>query len=342
MPAFLLLTLFFLSFRAPAAFALGENTGLKLNAVGDLTGQFGARDEAAYPTIFTVREAELSVYGPLDHNFDGAAIFAAHRENGEPVFEVHELYLSSNKLLPQLRVKAGYFFLGVGRINSMHRHDWPFFNAPKYHATFFDEEAAADSGVEAAYLFSSLPVFTELTLGLTSGWTFGHSHDQGEKPLQPTHYARLGNFFPLGETGGLYTGLNYLGHVNRADGSRQIYGLDLTAKWQEAGVTRWLLQSEIFGRTLKPRGADTSERALGGYLYAQRQVSGRMPQVGQGQIQAGQQRAHVGGAALGMRRLGQRQAVQVAEQAHHPRPVVPRHILHCWASVTGGPQALHG
>lgn len=268
-----MLALLFLLFTQPA-FALGEGTGLKINAAADLTGQFGAINQSQYPSRFTPREAEINIYGPIDHSFDGVAAFAAHEEDGEYKLEVHELYLSSSKLVPNLRLKAGKFFLGVGRLNQIHRHDWPFFNAPKMQREFFNEEAASDSGVQANYLFSFLPVYTDLGVGVTSGWTFGHSHNAGEKPVRPTHYARLGNFFPLGENGGLATGLNYLGNATRTDGDRRFYGVDLTAKWSDAGVTTWLFQGELFRRTLRSFTTGETDKHLAGYVYAQRHITG--------------------------------------------------------------------
>ena len=268
-----MLALLFLLFTQPA-FALGEGTGLKINAAADLTGQFGATNQSQYPSRFEPREAEINIYGPIDHSFDGVAAFAAHRSDGEYHLEVHELYLSSAKLVPNLRLKAGKFFLGVGRLNQIHRHDWPFFNAPKMQREFFDQEAAADSGVQANYLFSFLPVYTELGVGLTSGWTFGHSHSAGEKPVHPTHYVRLQNFFPFGESAGLQTGLNYLGTATRADGERKIYGVDLVAKWNRAGVTTWLLQGEVFRRTLRSYSTGENDKHLAGYVYGQRHITG--------------------------------------------------------------------
>jgi hypothetical protein len=258
-----------------SAFGLSEGTGLKFSAAVDLLGQFGAKDQVAYPRRFEPREAEFGVYGPIDHRFDGALFFAAHNEKGVYNLELHEAYLASGKLVQNLRLKAGKFFLGVGRLNQLHRHDWPFVNAPKAHRTFFDEEAVADSGVEASYLLGFLPIFTELTAGLTSGWTYGHEHNQGSRPIQPIHTFRAANFFPLGETGGLQTGLNYLGHHHRQDGRRRIFGLDLVAKWQKGAVTTWLLQSEIYRRNLRPPGA-ALEQALGGYLYLQRHLKGAL------------------------------------------------------------------
>jgi hypothetical protein len=264
---------FFLFLISGEAHAVATGTGLKLSGAADILGTFGAKDQTSYPSKLEARETEFSLYGPLDHGFDGLLSFAAHQEGGEYHLELHEAYLSSSKLVQNLRIKGGKYFLGVGRLNQIHRHDWPFTAAPKAHKEFFAEEAAGDTGLEGTYLFPFLPIPSELTLGAASGWTYGHAHSAGQKPIQPTHYARWANFFSLGENGGLQTGFNYLGRRSRDAGDMRIFGLDLTAKFREDSKVKWLLQSEIYGRNLRPLGGEL-ERAFGGYFYVQRHIYG--------------------------------------------------------------------
>ncbi len=268
-----MLMIFLLLFFSSEAQAMAEGTGLKFVGAADFTGYFGAKNQEAYPQRLDLREAEFGIYGPIDHGFEGALFFAAHNEGGEHHLEVEEAYLASSKLLPNVRLKAGKFFLGVGRLNQFHRHDWPFVTTPKVQEEFFAEEAASDTGGQANILFPFLPIYTELTLGLTNGWTFGHSHSEGMKPVRPTHYLRLANYFPLGETGGLQAGWNYLARDARDTGKMQIFGLDATAKWKEGAYTKWLVQAEAYGRNLRPLGGALS-RVYGSYFYLQRHLSG--------------------------------------------------------------------
>lgn len=253
------------------ALALAEATGLKLVGAADFVGYFGAKNQEIYPQRFDLREAEFGIYGPIDHNFDGNISFAAHNESGEHNLEVHEAYLSSNKLISSTTLKAGMFFLGIGRLNQSHRHDWPFISAPKSHRTYFAEEAATDTGFQVNILIPSLPIYTELSLGVTNGWTFGHSHDQGKKPIRPTHYVHFVNYFSLGDSGGLQTGLNYLGRNARVDGGMRLVGLDLVAKWREGKELNWLVQSEAYQRVLSPIGA-VQEKSIGGYFFTQKNI----------------------------------------------------------------------
>ena len=126
---------------------------------------------------------------PIDQTFNGVLSFAAHREEGETVAEVHEAYLSTSNLIPRSTIRVGQFFLGVGRLNRFHRHEWSVIFAPHVQENFFGEEGALDSGVEYSWL-APLPFYLETTVGLTNGFTYGHAHNEGEKPRKPTHYAR--------------------------------------------------------------------------------------------------------------------------------------------------------
>lgn len=259
-----------LSISALAA-DVSPGTGLKLNAAADTVGFTGAKNQTQIPKKISVREAEFSIYGPLDHGFDGMLSFAAHDESGVYNLELHEAYLSSSKLVDRLRVKAGKFFLGVGRLNQYHRHDWPFITTPKVQKEFFDEEAVADTGLEGTYLLPILPYASELTIGATNGWTFGHTHSAGSRPSQPTHYTRWMHFLSFGETVGLQVAGNYLGRRSRADGSLQLFGADITLKFDDTWNRKWLLQSEVWGKNLRPVRGDL-ERTWAAYLYLQRQI----------------------------------------------------------------------
>jgi hypothetical protein len=273
-PAILVSSLLGLLARPAPALALAEGTGLKISGAADIVGNLESKNETKYPRRLDIREAELGVYGPIDHGFDGSLFFAAHNENGAHNLELHEAYLASSKLLSNVRLKAGKFFLGVGRLNQMHRHDWPFLSAPKAHETYFAEEAASDTGLQANVLLPFMPIFTEVGVGVTNGWTYGHSHSQGSRPLRPTHFARIANFFALGESGGMQTGLNYLGRDSRTEGEMKIFGFDAVAKWREGKIVSWLLQAEAYGRNLRVPGATMLERTYGGYFYVERHLFG--------------------------------------------------------------------
>jgi len=245
-----------------ASAAAEDSTGLKLSVAGDIVGTMGAEQKKRLDP----REAEFSLYAPVDPWFDAVMTAAAHRENGASFFELHELYVGSTKLIPASRFRLGTFFLGVGRLNQFHRHDWPFISAPAAHEKFFDAEGVSDTGFEYAVLLP-LPFYLDLTFGLTNGWTYGHSHVEGQPPLTGTHYVRAATFTSLPADGGLMAGLNYVGRNNTDKGQMHLTGVDLTAKWREGARLVWLMQTENWYRSLKAKNALESQRDFGGYVF---------------------------------------------------------------------------
>lgn len=221
-----------------------------------------------------IRSAELSFFGPLDPLFDANLNLAAHNEDGEFMMEVHEAFMSSSKLIPNSRFKIGKFFLGVGRLNQFHQHDWPFISAPRVQIEFFDEEAVADTGAE----FSTLLPFDnywDLTVGVTNGYTYGHAHNAGAKPIVPTHYIHPVNFVDFGNIGALQWGASYLGRTDAEEVKTQLYGLDFTFKKMEGKGPSLLVQSELWYRNLSGPSQDTQED-LGAYIYAQTSLAERL------------------------------------------------------------------
>lgn len=254
---------------AVGSFAQAEDLGgLKTSVSVDTAGQFGLSRSSGATNRIDVREAELLLYAPADHVYDGQLNIAAHTENGVPQLEVHEAYLGSSKMIPRSRFRLGLFFLGIGRLNQTHRHDWPFVTAPKYHQLFFAEEGATDTGIEYTFL-APTPFFLELTAGVTNGFIFGHDHSAGRRPLFPTHYLHALTYTSMPWDGGAQIGLNYVGR-KAADGvNLTLLGIDFAAKWRESQILKFLLQSEVWYRS---RSGAPGE--FGFYLYPQRHLAG--------------------------------------------------------------------
>ncbi|MNJ99808.1 hypothetical protein D3C87_175890 [compost metagenome] len=257
------------SLHAPAQNILQN---IQTAAALDVVAPFNFEDSSE--NKLGVRSAELTFFGPLDPTFDATLNFAAHEEEGEYVLEVHEAFVGSSKLIPSSRFKVGKFFLGVGRLNQFHQHDWPFISAPRVQKEFFDEEGVADTGGEFSTLLPT-DSYWDITVGVTNGYTYGHSHDAGEKPRVPTHYIHLVNFVDFGDAGALQWGLNYLGRTDSAGLQTQLYGLDFVFKKTEGKTLSFLFQSELWYRNQSAPGADTSEEA-GAYLYPQWALSERL------------------------------------------------------------------
>ncbi len=221
-----------------------------------------------------VRSAELLLYAPIDHLFDGVINIAGHNHAGEFHFELHEGYVASSKLIPQSRFRVGKFFLNVGRLNGFHQHDWPFVTAPKVHREFlnpgntpFQAEGAADTGLEYTWLLPTTQ-FIDVTLGVTNGYCYGHCDDAGQKPPHPIVYLHPTTFFSSGSQGGLLLGVTVLKREDSTQTKTDLYGIDATYKARNGKILTWLFQSEFFLQTQSTPGADRTEKA-GFYVYPQ-------------------------------------------------------------------------
>lgn len=252
-----------MAFQAYAVEGTGLQTSASVNAVGSY--KVDKDDEAS--NRIDIREAELTLYSPIDHVFDGKLSLAAHQEAGESLFELHEAVISSSKLIPYSSLKVGQYFLGVGRLNRTHPHEWPFISAPKVHEEFFGKEGALDTGAEISTLVPA-SFFINISAGVTNGWTYGHSHDEGEKPKTPTHYSRVSTFLEPSDELGIAIGSNYLSRTASNGTKMTLLGLDAVAKLARGGYNALLIQGELWHRELKPE-VGNKNTTLGSYLLAQ-------------------------------------------------------------------------
>jgi hypothetical protein len=248
----------------PTAHAI-FGTGMELSVAGDVSYTQGLSDGSLADEKLSLRGAELMFYAPIDHNFEGVISAAAHDENGQVNFELHELFVGSSKWIPRSTIRIGQFFMGFGRLNRFHRHDWPFTSTPKVIDEFFGMEGVFDAGGEFSYL-APLDFYLNFTLGLTSGYQWGHSHTAGSKPKVPTHYLRASTFKSFSTTSGMELGINYVGRVDKQDNDMKLAGLDFTSKWRRGKEILWLLQSEFWYRNITKELQETSSQ-MGIYVF---------------------------------------------------------------------------
>lgn len=265
-------------FMASATHA-SELGGLKVFSAVDLVGDLGLENAPADSSRLRVRSFELATFGPVDPLFDATVNVAGHDEAGTIELELHEAYISSDvvlsKFLAGTRFKAGRYLLGVGRLNQFHSHEWPFTSAPKSHQQFFAEEAAIDTGVEVGHLFvpssgeSQGSWVYDLVLGVTNGWTYGHTHTGGRRPLAATHYLRPTFFRDLNDNAGIMIGFNYLGRTDADSVKTQLTGIDVTFKKREGKTLRRFIQSEWYHRLQTSSYLPLSEDVGGYFFYSQ-------------------------------------------------------------------------
>lgn len=284
-----------LSFAVSAFFASSahaviinrENpTGLKVGVAVDLIGSFGEAAPATDKGRFFLREAEVNFLAPIDQMFEGVLSVAAHREGeidaatgietAETHVEIHEAYISTSKLIPRSRIRLGQFFLGIGRLNQFHRHDWSFASAPRIHEELFGEEAMIDQGLEYSFL-APTDFYLDFTVGITNGWGFGKNEGKEYRPKVGTHYARVATYLDAGEGSGALFGLNYLSNtgLNLVDESGPTYasrkntyfGIDATYKVKEGRNSKFLFQSEFWQRKITQTDYEEGKITKGFYLY---------------------------------------------------------------------------
>jgi hypothetical protein len=243
----------------------------------DIVGTSG-NTKAELESDYYVREFEISAFSTIDQTFDGVMTLAYHKEleGNEEHLEVHEGFIFSSKLFPMTNIKLGKFFMGFGRLNRFHRHDWVFTDAPFVQKAFFGNEGAKDTGFEYKRLFPEHNY--SLTLGVTSGNAFNHTaepHDHGEDAEEephiaksPTSYLRIARFWEYTTTQGLEIALNYI-HRNDADSIVYNYsGLDLVYKNRLGRMVETLIQMEAWSREQKHD--EEVHRDLGTYLYLEK------------------------------------------------------------------------
>ena len=238
----------------------------------DLTGSFDfpgdeADTQAVDQDSVNVREVEFGLSGAIDHWGLGTVLFAVHNEAGAFFVELHEVYFEFNQLPWNIFLKAGRFFMDVGRLNSIHRHDWKFTQAPLVHLNLFDPEGVADFGGELSYLMP-WPFYQEIKAGVFLGRVFGHSHGAGIEKPHPLYTARLKNFLNIIDTLGTQFGATYMRYNIDEDPGNYWHtgGLDVTFKWYRGKNMSLEFSSEFWYRNTKSAN-DVDQNQYGYYSF---------------------------------------------------------------------------
>lgn len=228
-----------------------------------------------------VRSAEIIMYGPIDHIFDGTLNVAGHNHDGEFHFELHEGFIGSSKLIPESRFRVGKFFLNFGRLNNFHQHDWPFVSAPKVFREFLnpgksvlEAESAADTGLEYSWLLPTAR-FIDITIGVTNGYCFGECETAGSKPPYPLYYIHPSTFVDYGDGKGLLLGASFMSRKSAAGEKTDLFGIDATYKAREGKRLKWLVQTEVFYQ-IQTVTDDDSSKKFGFYVFPQYGVNDRL------------------------------------------------------------------
>lgn len=228
-----------------------QNLMMDMSASVDMVGQWDNNKPQTTSNSLDVREAEFGFFGAIDQFGRGSLIVAAHNEGGRYFFEIHEANIIFPFISKYVNLKLGRFFLDVGRLNRIHRHDWNFTMAPIVHQRLMDVEAVEDTGAEASILFPFWNFMTtELVLGVTNGRYWGHTHTAGVNKNNPMMYAHLKNFVYLGNNWGTQFGATVMRYeIDPVTKSyRMQYGLDSVVRWNQSMLKSFILMSELWYR----------------------------------------------------------------------------------------------
>lgn len=228
-----------------------QNLMMDMSASVDMVGQWDNNKPQTTSNSLDVREAEFGFFGAIDQFGRGTLLVAAHNEGGRYFFEIHEANIIFPFISKYVNLKVGRFFLDVGRLNRIHRHDWNFTMAPIVHQRLMDNEAVEDTGAEASILFPFWNFMTtELVLGVTNGRYWGHTHTAGVNKNNPMMYAHLKNFIYLGNNWGTQFGATAMRYeIDPVTKSfRMQYGLDSVLRWNQSMLKSFILMSELWYR----------------------------------------------------------------------------------------------
>ena len=171
---------------------------LQTSITADFIYDQGLSSESKSNDDFRLREAEAYFYAAIDPRFNGVLSFNAHNEGDEGAnVEIHEAYFESSTLLKNWELKVGQYFLDLGRLNRIHRHDWSFSFAPLVYQQFFVREGLLDSGIELSHLFGSGTTTWRLTVGAVTGKSAEHLHGEEGEDEEETESQAPSAYFNL-------------------------------------------------------------------------------------------------------------------------------------------------
>lgn len=231
---------------------------------------------------FTLQQLELSLEAAVDPFIRGEAhlIYFIDAIEGESVFELEEVFLTTQQLPYGFQLEAGQFFTEFGRINPQHPHQWEWQDQPVVNSRFFGPDGMRGPGVRLGWL-SPLPWYSVIhagaqnAVGETMGSFLANDEFFEERPVggRPfverdfrtlkdlVYLLRWDNGFDITEELSSKVGVSGLYGPNStgSDGFTRIYGADLVLKWRpmenDQGWPFVILQSEVLRREYFADGA---------------------------------------------------------------------------------------
>jgi len=236
--------------------------------------------------VESVFEAYLNPYAK------GTFVFAL----GDEGLEMEEGYFQLLRGLPAgLAIKGGKYRVGLGKLNAVHPHAYPFAERFRVLANYLPgEESLNETGVS---LSGRIPAPGEFSLIASGDWLQGDTYrierepsgasndpllvdadgDHVDEP-QYAYVGRLAGFAGIGDRSGLEVGISGTQGTNNvaAESHTTVFGADAKAKLWSSDNAYLLLQAEYLHQELDEAGWDSTAvsytkekvKSKGGYVYA--------------------------------------------------------------------------
>jgi len=243
-----------------------------LSAVGLFLGRYGNQGHAASAERangFHLQEAEFRATANVDPYFLGDFIVAAEREPGKDFKVKPEMAYVDTLAIPHATIRAGKFKALLGRHNELHRHAFPFIDAPLPHEEILGEEGLNEAGVAAAILLPA-PWYLEVTPQVFSAGSeklFGSS-SAGEV----LGLGLLKSVWDVTDSMTIELDLAYGRGGNRFQGRSDLYDLAYTYKWRPVEQAMYRSVSWTVELLQAHRGGASENQRVGGattWLQAQ-------------------------------------------------------------------------
>ena len=201
---------------------------------------------------FSLGHSELVMSANADDKFYGRFTLAFAEHNGETEIEIEEAFFETLGLNYGLSIRGGRFFSDIGYLNSQHRHQWDFTDAPLIYRGLFGNQLI-DDGIQLSWLAPTdvyLSFGSEAFRGSRFPLSSGSDNDIGAYTL----FAKVGG--DVGISNSWLAGISYLdadtndrgssGHGHLEDGhitpvfsgDSSTWGVDFVWKWAPNGNRR--------------------------------------------------------------------------------------------------------
>ncbi|MBA1433370.1 MAG: outer membrane beta-barrel protein [Epsilonproteobacteria bacterium] len=189
---------------------------------------------------FNLNYAEVAMHSVVDPYFEAYAIFHLHPDE----FEIGEAYVITTSLPAGLRVKAGKFKSAFGRINEKHQHSWSFDEQPVIYKALFGPDAISDPGLQVQWV---APTDTYIMAGV-EGMQGSNKRSFGDTEENNLYVGYLKSSLDVTDALSVLGGVSWAHGKTTQEKSSDVYGADVTARYQLGSYSAVIWQSEYLER----------------------------------------------------------------------------------------------